>query len=225
MKAYTVTALVIITATIALCLYVWHDTKKFEESLSPLPERDTVKMASQTPVVDGAPRQVLTKTDSGAPNESEHAHPHPHPAYDRHEEIVEMPSEGASAPGNDADLAEAPATSNPAVSKKKKKKIPWDKATVDQRIANMRSWLVKNHDNTAEIDEFLGLQRIFMESPSIFVNMSPDDSLRHAELAAKLYPRTGNQAEYQRMLEVRESLKNGTFHINLDNAEIFPLNQ
>ena len=79
MKAYTVTALVIITATIALCLYVWHDTKKFEESLSPLPERDTVKMASQTPVVDGAPRQVLTKTDSGAPNESEHAHPHPHP--------------------------------------------------------------------------------------------------------------------------------------------------
>ena len=36
-------------------------------------------------------------------------------------------------------------------------------------------------------------------------------------------PEQETEAEYQRMLEVRESLKNGTFHINLDNAEIFPI--
>lgn len=221
MRAYTFTALVVITVTIAFCLYVWHDTRKFEESLSPLQERKTVKTTSQTPFVDGAPQQVVTKTDSAKPNELEHAHPHPVP--DRHEEIVETPSEEASALVNDAALAEAPATPSPAVSKKKKKKIPWDKATVDQRIANMRSWLVKNHDNTAEIDEFLKLQRIFMESPSMLVNMSPDDSLRHAELAARLYPGTGNEAAYQSMLEVRERLKNGTLHIDLDNAEIVPI--
>ena len=62
-----------------------------------------------------------------------------------------------------------------------------------------------------------------MESPSMLVNMSPDDSLRHAELAARLYPGTGNEAAYQSMLEVRERLKNGTLHIDLDNAEIVPI--
>ena len=92
MRAYTFTALVIITVTIAFCLYVWHDTRKFEESLSPLRERKTVKTTSQTPFVDGAPRQVVTKTNSAEPNELEHAHPHPVP--DRHEEIVETLSEG-----------------------------------------------------------------------------------------------------------------------------------
>lgn len=223
MKAYIVTYLAIIMVTIAFCLYVWHDTNKFEEGLSPLPERHTVKTAPQTPDVDGAPSQIVPEVDSAEPNALEHAHPHPHSVPHRHEEIVEIPSEGASALVNDADLAEAAATPNPAVSKKKKKKIPWDKATVDQQIANMRSWLVKNHDNTAEIEEYLGLQRIFMESSSIFVNMSPDDSLRHAELAAKLYPGIGNEEAYQQMLEVRERLKNGTLHIDLDNAEIVPI--
>lgn len=221
MKAYTVTALVIITATITLCLYVWHDTKKFEGSLSPLPERDTVKTAPQTPVVDGAPRQVVTKTDSTEPSESEHPHPHPHPVPGRHEEIVEVPSEAMAVPVNDADLPQVPETPNQPA-KKQNRKIPWSEATVDQQIANLRSWLVKNHDNTTEIDEFLGLTRRIFESPS-FVNMPPDDSLRHAELAAKLYPGTGNEAAYQRKLEVRERLKNGTLHIDLDNAEIVPI--
>lgn len=222
MKAYAVTGLIIITATIALCLYVWHDTKKFEESLGPLSERDTVKAVPSTSAVDGAPSQIGTEVDSAEPNASEQAHPHPHPhsVPHRHEEIVKVPSEDGAAPVHDTNLPQASVLPNPAVSKKK---IPWDKATVDQQIANMRSWLVKNHDNTAEIDEYLRLQRIFMESSSIFVNISPEDSLRHLELAAKLYPGTGNEAAYQRVLEVRERLKNGTFRIDLDNAEVVPI--
>ena len=217
MKSYIVTCFVIITATIAVCFYIWHDTKKFEESLGPLPVRCPVKAAPLKTAVDGAPPQIAIETDSTGSNASEHSHSYSVP--DRHEEIVEKLSEDMSGPVSGADLPQVPATPTP----KKKKKIPWEKATVDQRIANMRSWLVKNHDNTAEIDEFLGLQRILMESPSIFVNMSPDDSLRHAELAAKLYPGIGNEKAYQQMLEVREHLKNGTFHIDLDNAEIVPI--
>ena len=220
MKAYTVTCLVIIAVTITVCFYVWYDTKQFEESLGPLPEKDTVKAAPLTSAAEHAPSQIEMKTDAAEPNESEHAHPHSVP--DRDEEIAKMPSEDMSVSVNDADLAQAPAP-NPAVSQKEKKKIPWDKATVDQQIANMRSWLVKNHDNTAEIDEYLRLQRIFMESSTIFVNISPEDSLRHLELAAKLYPGTGNEAAYQRALEVREKLKNGTFRIDLDTAEIVPI--
>ena len=230
MKSYIVTCFVIITVTIGFCFYVWHDTKKFEEGLSPLPEHHTVKTAPPPTAVDGAPPQIVPKTDSAEPNASEHAHPHPLPVPDRHEDIVEVSSEDMAVPVNDADLPQVPTTPNPVVSEKPNRKIPWSEATVDQQIANMRSWLVKNHDNTAEIDEFLGLQRIFMESPTIFVNMSPEDSLRHLELAAKLYPGTGNEVEYQRVLEVRESLKNGTFHlylqrnnIDLENAEIVPI--
>lgn len=230
MKAYAVTVLVIITATIALCLYVWHDTKKFEESLSPLSERDTVKAAPSTSAVDGVPRQTVAETDPAEPNASEHAHPHPHPhaAPDRHEDIAEMPSEDMSAPVSGADLPQAPETPNQPA-KKQNRKIPWGEATVDQQIANLRSWLVKNHDNTAEIDEFLGLTRRVFESPS-FVNMSLKDSLRHAELAAKLYPGTGNERRYQSLLEMKASVDNGTFHlylqrnnIDLENAEIIPI--
>ncbi|MCG9130942.1 hypothetical protein J5I95_04580 [Candidatus Poribacteria bacterium] len=220
MKAYAVTGLIIITATIALYLYVWHDTKKFEEGLGPLSERDTVKAAPSTSAVDGVSRQTVAETDPAEPNESEHAHPHAVP--DRHEDIAEMPSEDMSAPVSGADLPQAPETPNQSA-KKQNRKIPWGEATVDQQIANMRSWLVKNHDNTAEIDEYLRLQRIFMESSSIFVNISPEDSLRHLELAAKLYPGTGNEAAYQRVLEVRKRLKNGTFRIDLDNAEVVPI--
>lgn len=220
MKSYIVTCFVIITVTIGFCFYVWHDAKKFAESLDPLPEPPTVKTAPQTPAVDGTSPQIVTETDSTEPNASEHAHLHPVPG--RHEEIVEVPSEDKAAPVNDADLPQAPEIPNQSV-KKQNRKIPWEKATVDQRIANMRSWLVKNHNNTAEIDEFLGLERIFMESPTIFVNISPEDSLRHLELAAKLYPGTGNEEAYQRSLEVRERLKNGTFRIDLDNAEIVPI--
>ena len=219
MKTYTITCLVVIAVTIGLCFYIWQDTKKFEENLGPLPEHHIVKTAPQTSDVDGAPSQIVTEVGSAEPNTSEHAHPHPHSVPHRHAEIVEMPSEDMSAPVDDNDLSQVPTPP----SKQEKKKIPWDKATVDQQIANMRSWLVKNHDNTAEIDEYLRLQRIFMESTSIFVNISPEDSLRHLELAAKLYPGTGNEAAYQRALEVRERLKNGTFHIDLDNAEIVPI--
>lgn len=221
MKAYTITCLVVIAVTIGLCFYIWQDTKKFEESLVPLPRPHTVNTVPQTPDVDGAPSQIVTEVDSTEPNALEHAHPHPHPhsVPHKHEDIVKMPSEDKSAPGHDTDLSQTPTPP----SKQKKKKIPWDKATVDQQIANMRSWLVKNHDNTAEIDEYLRLQRIFMESSSIFVNISPEDSLRHLELAAKLYPGTGNEAAYQQALEVREKLKNGTLHIDLDNAEIVPI--
>ena len=220
MKVYTITCLVVIAVAIGFYFYVWQGTKKFEKSLGPLPEHHTVKTAPQTPDVDGAPSQIGTEVDSAEPNVSEHAHPHPHSVPHRHEDIVKVPSEDMSAPGPDTNLPQPPALPNPAVSEKK---IPWDKATVDQQIANMRSWLVKNHDNTAEIDEYLRLQRIFMESSSIFVNISPEDSLRHLELAAKLYPGTGNEAAYQRVLEVRERLKNGTFRIDLDNAEVVPI--
>ena len=220
MKAYTVTCLAVIAVTIGFCFYVWHDAKKFEESLGPLPEHRTVKTAPQTPTIDGTSPQIVTETDSIEPNALEHAHPHSVPG--QHEEIVEMPSENKAVPVNDANLPQAPETSNQPA-KKENRKIPWGEATVDQRIANLRAWLVKNHDNMAEIDEFLRLDRIFMESSTMFVDISPEDSLRHLELAAKLYPGTGNEEAYQRALGVRERLKNGTFRINLDNAEIVPI--
>lgn len=220
MKAYIVTCLVVIVVTIGFCFYVWYDTKKFEESLGPLPDRDTVKAAPSKTAVDGARPQIVVETDSAEPNESEQPHPPSDP--DRTEEVVEMPSEDKAVSVNDADLSQAPETPNQPA-KKQNRKIPWSEATVDQQIANLRSWLVKNHDNTAEIDEYLGLTRIFLESPTIFVNISPEDSLRHLELAAKLYPGTGNEEAYQQALEVRERLKNGTFRIDLENAEIVPI--
>lgn len=94
--------------------------------------------------------------------------------------------------------------------------------TTDQKIVKLRRWLVENHENKAEIEEYLTLERMYIESmvnlPNnlVVLDMHIDDQVRRAELLVKLYPNNGNEGFLRRTLEIKAKIEAG---------EIIPMNE
>lgn len=101
------------------------------------------------------------------------------------------------------------------VSKVNKSNVHFFDMTTDQRISKLRAWLVENHDNPAEIEEYLQLERksienlVSLSNGYSVLNMHIDDQIRHAELQVILYPNHGNEGHLQQLLKTKAEIKSG----------------
>lgn len=176
----------IIVATIGFALYVWYDTKKFVESLGPLPNKVEVRVASSATAFDDSNPQIVDQQEHAEQHESEHAAP------PMSQETVEKSAHDTSVRKNDTDSSLAELSNSPV--KKPKKSIHFGDMTIDQKIKKLRHALVDINGNIPEVEEFLSLyrkekeSRVYLPNDLSVLDMPIEEQIRLAELRVKLYP-------------------------------------
>jgi hypothetical protein len=188
MKTIYITSTMIIVATIGFALYVWYDTKKFEESLGPLPgsPKVEVRVAPSATAFDDSNPQIVNQQEHSE-QQSKHTY-HPNMS----QETVEMSAHDISVRKNDTDSSLAEPSNSPV--KKPKKLIHFDDMTIDQKIKKLRHALVDINGNIPEVEEFLSLyrkeeeSRVYLPNNLSVLDMPIEEQIRLAELHVKLYP-------------------------------------
>lgn len=189
MKTIYITSTMIIVATIGFALYVWYDTKNFEESLGPLSESPKVKVrvAPSATAFDDSNPQIVNQQEHSEQHESEHAYP-----PNMSQETVEMSAHDISVRTNDTDSSLTEPSNSPV--KKPKKLIHFGDMTIDQKIKKLRHALVDINGNIPEVEEFLSLyrkeeeSRVYLPNNLSVLDMPIEEQIRLAELHVKLYP-------------------------------------
>jgi hypothetical protein len=211
MKAvYRITATVVILA-IGFAVYTWYDLKKFEKEHSQVIEvgsekEKLVDTNSGEPVKTGGKQDTAEKTGLGQKTNFHH---------DVEEKAPESPEISKHENDKNHSHAHTDADKSQTVSKVHKSAVKFFDRTTDQQIAKLREWLVDNHDNPAEIEEYLQLRRQSIDNRVTFsngysvLNMHIDDQIRQAELQVKLYPNLGNEGGLLQLLETKARIESG----------------
>ena len=211
MKVFYMISATIIVVCIAFILYTRYDAKIFRESLPKTPE-EISKEGTRDDV------QPQTVTEQGLTKQTESTDI-------QHESIESETSEAADVPENENDQGKnniSPAqggtvVNNPQMVEIPKRKLRYSELKTDQKIAKLRRWLVENHDNKAEIEKYLTLERMYIQSMVYLPNnlavldMHIDDQVRRAELLVKLYPNNGNEGFLRRTLEIKAKIEAGEY--------------
>lgn len=211
MKAlYCIVATVVIIA-IGFTVYNWYDLKKFQTEHSQLVEvgserEKSLEMNSDVEQQTGGKQNTSEKTESG------------HGTYQHHdigEETSESPEVSKREDDMNHPVAQKHLDTSQKVSEVNKSSVHFFNMTTDQRISKLRAWLVENHDNPAEIEEYLQLERksienlVSLSNGYSVLNMHIDDQIRHAELQVILYPNHGNEGNLQQLLKTKAEIESG----------------
>ncbi len=207
---YSISATIVILA-IGFTAYMWYDTNKFVESL---PQVKEVGSEGEKPIDtnSGVPLQTVGEQDTSEKTESGHGTHHHHDMGEEAPNSLEV-----TKLEDDMNHSHALKHSDTSqkVSEEHKSTVRFFDMTTNQQIAKLRTWLVKNHDNPAEIDEFLQLERktienrVSLSNGYSVLNMHIDDQIRHAELQVKLYPHLGNEGHLQHLLKTKTEIESG----------------
>lgn len=192
MKVFYTISVTIIVVCITIIIYTLYDAKNYRESLPDITE-GVKKEGIKNDV------QPKTATNPGHTKQTESTDIH-------HESKENGTSDAANVQENENDQAknnnltqgDTP-DNNQQMVEIPKKKLQYSELQIDQKIAKLRRWLDKNHDNPEEIEEFLTLEKKRHESTVRFPDdrvvlyMTIEEQIRRAELLVKLYPGYGNE--------------------------------
>lgn len=206
MKTYIITCIAIVVASIGFMLYIRYNTQKSIESL---PKVSSKEEMSSSPRNDSL---LQSRTEQGIPKQTEQDHAHHYATPDKTPPTLDVPE---TQNGTSPVRVHSDTRQTRQAAKKLTQKLHYDDMTTDEKIVKLRRWLVENHDNKAEIEEYLTLERMYMESkvnlPNnlVVLDMHIDDQVRRAELLVKLYPNNGNEGFLRRTLEIKEKIEAG----------------
>lgn len=208
MKVYYTLAVFIIVVCLVVTFYALYDAYKFRESL---PDISEAVSKAETPVVQSptAAEDGLTERTESADIQPENIESETSAAADDQENENDEEKNNISSPNGDI------VDNNPQMVEIPKKKIPYSALQIDQKIAKLREWLVKNHDDPVEIEEFLALEKKRHESTAHFggdiivLYMSIEEQIRRAELLVKLYPAYGNENVLNSLIEEKARYDSG----------------
>ena len=209
MKVFYMISATVIVVCIAFILYTRYDAKIFRESLPKTPEE-----ISKEGTRDDVQLQTVTEQELTKQTESTDI---------QHESIESETSEAADVPENENDQGKnniSPAqggtvVNNPQMVEIPKRKLRYSELTTDQIIAKLRRWLVKNHDDPDEIEEFLVLEKKQREGIVRFADdfvvlyMPIEEQIRRSELVVKLYPGLGNEKVLHSLIEEKARYDSG----------------
>lgn len=211
MKTYYSISATIIILAIGFTTYTWYDTKKFRESIQQVKEVSSerekpIDMNSEVPL------QTVDKQETSKKIELGHGI---YPEYDIGEEAHKSPELSKHEDNINHPYAHKHSDTSQKVSEVNKSNVHFFDMTTDQRISKLRAWLVENHDNSAEIEEYLQLERksienlVSLSNGYSVLNMHIDDQIRHAELQVILYPNHGNEGHLQQLLKTKAEIESG----------------
>lgn len=209
---YSISAIIVIFA-IGFTVYNWYDLKKFQTEHSQFVEvgserEKPLEMNSDVEQQAGGKQTAPKKDESDRGTHSHHdlnEETSVSPELSKHQDDKSHPSEHK--------LLDIPQT----ISEQIIEKVPFSDLTTDQQIAKLRAWLVKNHDNPAEIEEYLQLRRSYTENrvslPNglTIIDMDIDEQIRLAELRVILYPNLGNEDNLINLLQRKADIEAGKF--------------
>ncbi|MDE0635927.1 MAG: hypothetical protein OXI43_08795 [Candidatus Poribacteria bacterium] len=208
MKVFYIISATIIVVGIAFIFYVQYDAKIFRDSLPKMPE----EVSEDT----GKDVQPQTKTERGLTEQTE-------PTDRQHDNIENETSQAADVPKDENDLGknninstqEDTVVNNPQTVEIPKKKLRYSELQIDQKIAKLRRWLVKNHDDQGEIEEFLALEKerhestVYFRDDFVVLYMPIEMQIRRAELLVKLYPGYGNERVLRSLIQRKARYDSG----------------
>lgn len=208
MKVFYTIAVTIIVVCITIILYTQYDANKFQESLPNMPE-GVPKEGTRDDV------QPKTVTEPGLTKQTESTDTHPGSIESEISEAADVPENENDYEKTTVAAQEGTVDNNPQMVKIPKKKLLYSELQIDQKIAKLRRWLVKNHDDPDEIEEFLALEKKRHESTVRFTDnlivlyMSIEEQIRRAELLVKLYPGYGNEKVLHSLIEEKARYDSG----------------
>ena len=209
MKAYIITCIItMVVAIIGFTLYIRYDTQKFIESLPKVPSKEEISSRPRNDVL------LQSRTEQGVPKQTGQDHAHHYATPDETLQTLDVPE---AQNGTSPVRVHSDTRQTRQAAKKLTRKLHYDDMTTDQKIAKLRRWLVENHDNKAEIEKYLTLERMYIQSMVYLPNnlavldMHIDDQVRRAELLVKLYPNNGNEGFLRRTLEIKAKIEAGEY--------------
>ncbi|RKU17063.1 hypothetical protein C6501_04960 [Candidatus Poribacteria bacterium] len=208
MRVFYIISATIIVVGIAFIFYVQYDAKIFRESLPKMPE----EVSEDT----GKDVQPQTKTERGLTVQTE-------PTDIQHDNIENETSQAADVPKDENDpgkkninsTQEDTVVNNPQTVEIPKKKLRYSELQIEQKIVMLRDWLVENHDDHGEIEEFLALEKerhestVYFSDNIVVLYMPIEMQIRRAELLVKLYPGYGNESVLQSLREEKARYDSG----------------
>ncbi len=209
MKAFYIISVTIIVVGIAFIFYVQYDMKIFRESLPKMPE----EVSREDTRKDVQPQ---TKTERGLTEQTETTDM-------QHDNIESEPSQAAGIPEDENDpgknninsTQEDTVVNNPQTVEIPKRRLRYSELQIDQKIAKLRRWLIKNHDDHGEIEEFLALEKerhestVYFRDDFVVLYMPIEMQIRRAELLVKLYPGYGNERVLRSLIQRKARYDSG----------------
>ena len=216
MKTLYVLFTIIIIAAIGFTVYTLYDTKKFIEKNQIVPEvlseENSSSLSRQNVQTQIAPERNQIKSGS-------HDHSSEHSSEGEKSKTADVTNHEHDTSHSHTHLEEG--ISPPIATNPKRADSNLDPLT-DPKLKQMGKWLVKNYpDSIDEINEFLNLKqksmrnRIYIPSQDIWIEseISIDDEIREAELAAKFYPLSENMEYLERLQERKARIDSGDLQL------------
>ena len=209
MKVFYTLSVTIIVVCIAFIFYALYDAKIFRENLPKIPEE-----VSKEDTRDDVQPQIVTEQGLTKQTESTDIH-HESKESETFEAADVQENENDQGKNNISPAQGGTVDNNPQMVEIPKRKLRYSELQIDQKIAKLRRWLVKNHDDPDEIDEFLALEKKQHESTVRFADdfvvlyMPIEEQIRRAELVVKLYPGLGNEKVLRSLIEEKARYDSG----------------